>query len=286
MARTQALTPAQIAHYHDNGYLYPVQVLDSEQVATLRAAIDDHLAKRIRSERYELTDPVIVQRAADGTSLEYDESQASAEPTKLPFLFNLWKTDDRFRAVGLDRAIAGLAGQLLGTEDLLLFEDNVVVKTAGYGTLSWHQDSSYWPIATADAITVWIALDDVGPANGGLQVVPGSHRWEERLPVGFGDSQPLMQEFRPEQKPMPQDPAAEGHPVVTYEMKAGECGFHHPLLWHASTPNTSGRSRNAFILRYLPVGTIWLGNTRMPYEDVGCPPGEPLDGSHFPAVPR
>jgi hypothetical protein len=280
------LSPSQIAQYEEQGYLFPIRLLSDHQVATLRNAVAEHLAEKIRSERYELTDPVIVRRGVDGASLEYDESVYSKTPTKLPFLFNLWKYDERFRAIGLDRRIAHLAGQLLNTDDLLLFEDNVVVKTAGYGTLSWHQDYSYWPIATPNAITVWIALDDVGPGNGGLQVVPGSHRWEERLPVGFRDSQPLMQEFRPSLEPMPQEPAAEGHPVVTYEMKAGECGFHHPLLWHSSTPNTSDRPRNAFILRYLPVGTIWLGNSRMPYDDVGCPPGQPLDGTHFPAVPR
>jgi hypothetical protein len=280
------LTPSQTAQYEEQGYLFPIRVLSDQQVATLRTAVAEHLAEQTRSERYELTDPVIVRRGADGASLEYDESVYSKTPAKLPFLFNLWKYDERFRAVGLDQRIGHLAGQLLNTDDLLLFEDNVVVKTAGYGTLSWHQDYSYWPIATPTAITVWIALDAVGPDNGGMQVVPGSHRWEERLPVGFRDSQPLMQEFRPTLKPMPQDPAAEGHPVVTYEMKAGECGFHHPLLWHSSTPNTSDRPRNAFILRYLPVGTIWLGNSRMPYDDVGCAPGQPLDGTHFPAVPR
>lgn len=280
------LTSKQLQQYDEEGYLFPIRVLDAEEVAVLREAVEEHLSEKIQSERYELTDPVVVKRAADGATLEYDESANSEKPTTLPFLFNLWKSDDRFKRVGLDRRISDVARQLLRSDDLLLFEDNVVSKTPGYGTLSWHQDYSYWPIATPTAVTVWIALDDVGPDNGGMQVVPGSHKGEERLPVWFKDSTALMQEFRPELQPMPQDPAAAGLPVVQYTMRAGECGFHHPLVWHSSTPNTSNEARNAFILRYLPVGTVWLGNERMPYEDIGCRPGEPLHGAHFPAVPR
>ena len=38
------------------------------------------------------------------------------------------------------------------------------------GKLAWHQDYAYWPLATPGAVTCWIALDDVGAENGGMQV--------------------------------------------------------------------------------------------------------------------
>lgn len=280
------LSPEEIARYDEDGFLHPVRVLHESEAALLRSAVEEHLAGGISSERYELTDPVVIRRKEGSADLEYDESVTSAVPSTLPFLFNLWKSDERFRAVGLDRRISDVARQLLRADDLLLFEDNVVTKTAGYGTLSWHQDYSYWPIAQPRAVTVWIALSDVDRDNGGMQLVPGSHRGEERLPVWFKDSSALMADLRPGVKSMPHHPEAEGLPVVHYEMKAGECGFHHPMVWHSSTPNTSDEPRHAFILRYLPVGTIWLGNERMPYDDLGCAPGQPLDASHLPAVPR
>jgi ectoine hydroxylase-related dioxygenase (phytanoyl-CoA dioxygenase family) len=279
------LSPEEIARYDEEGFLHPIRVMSEDEAAQLRSAVEEHLSGQISSERYELTDPIVIRRKDGGSVLEYDETANSATPTDLPFLFNLWKSDERFRAVGLDRRVSDVARQLLRADDLLLFEDNVVTKTAGYGTLSWHQDYSYWPIAEPRAVTAWIALADVDIDNGGMQLVPGSHRGEERLPVWFKDSTALMEDLRPGVPPMTQDPGADGLPVVHYSMKAGECGFHHPLVWHSSSPNTSAEPRHAFILRYLPVGTIWLGNERMPYDDIGCAPGQPLDAGHLPHVP-
>jgi ectoine hydroxylase-related dioxygenase (phytanoyl-CoA dioxygenase family) len=279
------LSPEELARYDAEGYLYPIRVMSADEAADLRSAVEEHLSGRITSECYELTDPVVIRPRDGGKGLEYDESANSPDPTELPFLFNLWKTDERFRSVGLDRRITDVARQLLRANDILLFEDNVVTKTAGYGTLSWHQDYSYWPLAEPTAITVWIALEDTDINNGGLEVVPGSHRSEERLPVWFKDSTALMEDLRPGVRPMPQDPAADGMSVVHYSVRAGECGVHHPLLWHASAPNASALPRHAFILRYVPVGTIWLGDERMPYEDIDCESGSPLGPTHFPLVP-
>jgi len=282
------LSDDQLAQYHRDGYIFPIRALSEQQVADLRGAIDEHLSKKISSERYELTDPVVIRHVEqdDGRStLEYDEEAATEDPDTFPFLFNLWKYDERFRAVGFDTGLAGIAAQILGTRDLLLMEDNAVVKYPRTGTLPWHQDYSYWPLEKPNAVTVWIALDHVSAGNGAMQVVPGSHKWGERLPVSFGEARSFMHEERPGVPEITQDPAAEGHPVVTYELEPGECGFHSAMVWHASTPNSSDTLRAAFVLRYLASGTTWLGGVRFPYDDVGCKAGDPIGADHFPVVP-
>ena len=286
MTVAPVLTSDQLRSYQRDGYLFPIRVMTEDQAAELRAAIDEHLNNQLRSERYELTDPVVIRRVdRQGTSiLEYDEEDASTVPTTLPFLFNLWKYDERFRAAGRNQVLARIAAQILGSSDLLLMEDNAVVKNPHTGVLSWHQDYSYWPLASPAIATAWVALDHISVDNGGMQVVPGSHRWGEYLPVSFGDSSALMGDERPGVPELTQDPAADGYPVISYELGPGECGFHDPLLWHSSSPNSSDRPRVAFILRYLVSGTIWLGGVRMPYSDVGCLPGEPVGPEHFPVI--
>ena len=284
--RTKPLTRAEVRQYHNDGYLFPVRVLSDDQVVELREAIEDHLSGRIESAKYELTDPIRIRRVAGQggqVNFEYEDGEKS-EPHTFPFLFNLWKSDERVAKVGMDPFIAGMARQLLGAAEVLLMEDNAVVKAPHSKRLPWHQDYSYWPLAEPAAITVWIALDHITAANGAMQVIPGSHELGERLPVSFGDARSLMYDERPGVKEVPQDPGAHGHKVVTYELKPGECGFHSALVWHASTPNTSSSIRCAFILRYLASGTIWLGAARFPYDDVGCTIGEPIGGAHFPAV--
>jgi hypothetical protein len=284
--RTDPLTQAEIGHYHSEGYLAPLQLISEQAAAGLRSAMTGHLDGQVNSERYELTDPVVVRRtdAADGgPAYEYDESQASEQPHTLPFLFNMWKWDERFRQVAHDPVIAGIARQLLGAEKVLLMEDNGIIKNPRAKNVPWHQDYSYWPLAEATtAVTVWIALGRITPANGGMQVAPGTQRTSEHLPVGFARAEAFMTDRGlPE---IPQDPEADGHQVISYDLHAGQGGFHHPMVWHGSPPNEAGEPRYAFILRYVAAGSVWLGHERMPYDDIGCPVGGRLTEDHFPLV--
>ena len=85
-----------------------------------------------------------------------------------------------------------------------------------------------------------------------------------------------------------QTPEEAGLESVTYQLKAGECGFHHSLIWHASSANTSTNPRRGFVPRYVAGGTMWLGALRFPYnysdEELECAPGEPIHGPHFPTL--
>lgn len=284
--RITQLTTTEISQYNRDGYLFPVRVLSDDQVIELKRAIDDHLSGRIKSPTYELTDPIRFRRVTSPNGEVYFEYEGEQEsvPHTFGFLFNLWKFDSRFARVGTNPFIAGIARQLLGAEQVLLMEDNVVLKAPYSKRLPWHQDFSYWPLAEPTAITVWIALDHITAANGAMQVVPGSHRFGERLPVSFGDAKAFMKDERPGIQEVPQDPQSLGHEVISYDLKPGECGFHSALLWHGSSPNTHSRIRCAFVLRYLASGTIWLGAARFPYDDVGCPTGSPISNLHFPSV--
>ena len=45
----------------------------------------------------------------------------------------------------------------------------------------WHHDLTFWPVTGQQICSAWIALDPVDPANGGVEYVRGSHRWQERF---------------------------------------------------------------------------------------------------------
>jgi ectoine hydroxylase-related dioxygenase (phytanoyl-CoA dioxygenase family) len=290
--RTEPLSPEEIAAYKEQGFLFPVRVLDDDQVEEARAALDDHLEGRRDSQTYELTDPILAgdhgaPAVTSGVAVE-EKTEVEKKPHSVPFLFNLWERDERFWKIVSNPVIAGMARQLLGSDEVVLMEDGAVIKKPVVGgKLSWHQDYSYWPLMTPGAVTCWIALDDVGAENGGMQVAAGSHLLGERLPVEFGDGSSFLHSERPgvgEIVP----PEEAGLEVVGYELKAGEGAFHSALLWHASGPNTSENPRRGFIPRYVAGGTIWLGALRFPYnytdEELECGPGEPIHGPHFPRI--
>lgn len=294
--RTEPLTPEEIAQFHDRGFIFPIRILDDAQVEEAREALQDHLEGRRESQAYELTDPIIdhdkgtaaVGAGTAGTVVAEPETETKKQPHSVPFLFNLWERDERFWKIVSNPVIAGMARQLLGSSEVVLMEDGAVVKKPVVGgRLAWHQDYSYWPLATPGAVTCWIALDDVGAENGGMQVAVGSHKLGEKLPVEFGDGSSFMHDERPglgEVVP----PEEAGLDVAAYELKAGECGFHHALIWHASGPNTTQNPRRGFIPRYVAGGTMWLGALKFPYnytdEELECAPGEPIHGPHFPRI--
>ena len=64
--------------------------------------------------------------------------------------------------------------------DILCWTTNFFIKEANNpGFVSWHQDSTYWGLDPDDVVTAWVAFTDVTPANGYMQVIPGSHNVDQ-----------------------------------------------------------------------------------------------------------
>lgn len=286
--RRSLLTMGHLATYRRDGFVQPLDLCTETQVERLRSAVEDHLAGERETELYELTDPIKVGRRNDcdgSTTYEYLD-ETPAQPHTFPFLFNVWRWDERFRSIATDPILGEMARQILGCDEVLLMEDNVVTKAPRSGAVPWHQDLSYWPVSDASVVTAWIGLQHTDESNGAMVVAPGTHETVEHLPVAFADAAPFMEEHRPGVPRLPQNPEALGHQVLTYEVAPGQGGFHHPLVWHGSTPNLSDDSRHAYVVRYVASGTRWWGSSRIPYDDIGCRVGEPVTSEHLPSVAR
>lgn len=279
------LNDGQINDYDRDGFIAPLDLLNANEASAVRRKVLEHLSGSYKTGIYELTDEIRIKQVSPDHEIPnyaYEVDEGEVKLHTFPFIFNLWKTDKRFLDFGKAEKFAAIARQLLRTDNVLLFEDNVVIKAPHSKYLPWHQDYSYWPIGEPSALTFWFALDDISHANGAMELAVGSHRLGERLPVAFGSEKPFMTEARPGVLPVPQNPAAEGHQVHTYDFRPGQCGIHHGLTWHGSTANTSDKARFAMVLRYIAEGTLWLGDQRMPYDEIGVKSGTRLTREHFP----
>jgi hypothetical protein len=150
----------------------------------------------------------------------------------------------------LSTALASVVGQQMGLHLCL----TGWVST----TRNWHQDGYLNPPAVGDRYAaVWIALDDIDPASGPFQYVPGSHRW-------FRITQPRIGRFVDLQDPLwpshseqvltdflEGEIAARGAEVVTYVPKRGDVLIWHPRLVHrGSLPADPTAKRPTLICHY------------------------------------
>lgn len=279
--RTSPLTGDEILEFSQRGMLRPGKVFTETEVEMFREAIQRARERADETPEYDLLDP----------ELWPEDDKPPPEPGKtVGFLFNLWMVDNDYRQIAFNPILARWAAQLIGSRQVRVLEDNALYKEPGVGgSLQWHQDFPYWPLAQPNAITAWVALDDVDETNGAMRMAAGSHLTGETLPGNFSTGTTYLADKRAPTVKAIQDPTELGWEVETITARKGEVSFHHPLMWHASGPNTSDRPRRAAIVRYVGDGTIWLGSERYEYnyadDEVGIAIGDPLGGKYFPVVP-
>jgi ectoine hydroxylase-related dioxygenase (phytanoyl-CoA dioxygenase family) len=108
-----------------------------------------------------------------------------------------------------------------------------------------HQDNIFLQAHPETCIAAWIAIDDCDGENGGLRVVPGSHRYEIICP----DEADPDESFTSTEITLP-----EGMSTVQTELAAGDILFFHGSMVHGSGPNRStDRFRRSLIFHYVPV---------------------------------
>ncbi|WP_344093889.1 phytanoyl-CoA dioxygenase family protein [Microbacterium deminutum] len=108
-----------------------------------------------------------------------------------------------------------------------------------------HQDNIFLQAHPETCIAAWIAIDDCDAENGGLRIVPDSHRYEIVCP----DEADPEESFTSTAITLP-----EGMSTVQTELAAGDVLFFHGSLVHGSGPNRSAdRFRRSLILHYVPV---------------------------------
>lgn len=263
IAGSEFLEPQQIDEFHRSGFLEGIDVLTAPQVEALLARLTS-IGENLESH---------------GELLHEVEAAWLARPDEVVLHFlGAWRIDELFHDLVFHRSATVPCAQLLDTPRLRFWHDQVFWKPPRHpGVVPWHQDYSYWTRTGPPAhITLFIALDDMGPENGGLEYVPGSHRWPLLPLQDFGgDLDAVRDHLTPDQ-------AAEFRPHALH-LRAGQASIHHSHLVHGSRGNPSDRPRRAIVLNYMADGTRVLDGERPLLEGVEpLPTGARVDGPMFP----
>ncbi len=169
--------------------------------------------------------------------------------------------------------------------DIALFASHYICKPPRSGQpVLWHQDAAFWPLEPMDVVTLWVAVDHSTPENGGLRVIPGSHRRElHELRVNTAVESVLGSESAID---------VDESQAVDVVLAPGDVEVHHPRILHASSANTSARRRCGLTIRYIPTSTR-ITSELQPYPSALLLRGEPgvnqyqpwpayVPGRHYP----
>ena len=148
--------------YFDQGYVVKEGAIDPVWIDRLSAA----LARLVDGTR-------TLTKSDQTYDLEPTHSSDNPRLRRIAYLDDL---DPAFWEFCKDSPLADLAADLLGP-NVRFRECLINFKWAGGGQeVKWHQDFPFYPLTNTSVAQFLVCLNDVGPEQGPLQVVPGSHK--------------------------------------------------------------------------------------------------------------
>ncbi|MEM8737189.1 MAG: phytanoyl-CoA dioxygenase family protein [Planctomycetota bacterium] len=213
------LTDSEIKFYQDEGYLYLGGLVRDEALAQLRQDVMEVMEKHL------------------GLSAS-DLGQATSSADKLRQSSQYLK-DSALNELINGEAIKSVAAQLIGGDAHVYLPFTAVKSGGGGGQFHFHQDNNYTRVEPAmGAINIWVALVDMSPENGCLQIVPRSHR-DGLLESRKSDDGDFHRQL--EVDPMT---------CLPIRMRAGDAVAFTRITVHGSGPNNTDQPRVAYALQY------------------------------------
>jgi ectoine hydroxylase-related dioxygenase (phytanoyl-CoA dioxygenase family) len=222
--------------------LYPVTEEESRQYQRDGQILLRGLASRAEIAAYRPE----IQRTLRDVS-ERKEAQGRIEDYSSLFVqvTNVWRLNDLLRRFVLAKRFAGAAARLMGVPRVRLYHDQALFKPAGGKPTPWHQDQFYWPLETAQTISLWMPLIDLTKEMGTMIFANGSHREGPLVPVSISEESDrrfrvILEERR--------------YLLASYDVGAGDATFHSGWTAHAAHANTSGATREVLTVIYYADG--------------------------------
>lgn len=217
--------------------------------------LPSNLLNGFQRDGYVCVDPLVDQKTIDRLSSEIERFvrevvpempssrvyyEDKSDPSTLKQLQKMFEYDEFFRTLIESGPMRQIAETVL-QDDVVPVNLQYFNKPAGVGKATPpHQDGYYFHLTPCEAVTGWLALEEVDHENGCIHYVRGSHKEEEFRPHGqtgvLGFSQGIT-DFGTE---------ADRQGEVSFPGGPGTFLMHHAKTIHwAGANNSSNRSRRA-----------------------------------------
>jgi ectoine hydroxylase-related dioxygenase (phytanoyl-CoA dioxygenase family) len=199
-----------------------------------------------------------------------------------------WPRIAEFNEFMFHSPAAEIAGFLMGSRQVQIFHDHVLVKEPGTPkSTPWHQDMPYYCVDGMQTASFWLPLDPVSPENA-LRLVLGSHLWPKLLrPKKWAGGE----DFYADESAFMDLPEVEngGYAILEPTLDPGDAIVFNYRTVHGARGNSGAGRRRAFSARFLGDDARFIqrpGRTSPPYPGIGQSNGERLREDWFPTVWR
>lgn len=207
---TRLLTEDQIATYHRDGFLSPVDIYSEDEAAELRAALED------------------AERRWPGVMSGAGRNGAHM----------ILKCLDE---ITHDARILDAVEDLIGPDIMVCGSVLFIKEPNDPGFVSWHQDAKYMGFEPFDGVTAWLALSESNPTSGCMRMLPGTHDEIRTHEDTYGEQNILTRGQAIE--------GVDETAAVDLVLRPGQLSFHHPNVIHGSRPNRGGDRRIGFVIQ-------------------------------------
>ena len=254
-----------LADYERHGAVVVRQVLNPEEVSMVTAAIEANLNDLSPRAKRASTDD-------DGSFIED---------------FCSWQRVPEVEQVVRLPVLSQLAAELMGSQQVRLFHDHMLVKEPGTSQRTpWHHDIPYYNVEGRRNVSMWIPVDPV-PRAVSLEFLAGSHHGPWYMPRTFLDEQA---KWFPEGS-LSELPVIEGDDprVIGWELDPGDVVCFHMQTLHTAAGNPGPHRRRVLSLRFLGDDMVhaprqWATSPEFPGLASRLPAGAEMNDPLFPLL--
>lgn len=241
------LTEQQIEHFVQFGYVILPGAASAAEVENLRHVTEAELATRNKPFELEAD----VQYAGAPLSREAEGGQTIRR------LLHAYNRQTAYTDWANKPLITEAIKSLLGTRGLFISPNHhncIMTKQPAFSSkTSWHRDTRYWNFTNKYLINSWLALGDEKAENGGMLILPGSHRWD--VDTNALDEAQFLIEDHPSN-------IARLTLAKQVDLNAGDCLLFSAHCFHAAGANLTDKRKFSLVYTYHGDTTQSLPNTR------------------------
>ena len=246
------LSAQQLQQFLDDGYLIERGLASAELVASMNCIVDESVKPALAPVEYE----------ADVHYPGAPESKWAPGGQTPRRLLNAYTRASVFREWANCDPVVSRLRQMLNSERVMVSQNHhncVMTKHPGYSSItSWHQDIRYWSFDHPELVNVWLALGPEHPDNGGLLLIPGSHKLS--LERGRFDASLFLRTDLESNREL----IARAVPA---ELEAGDTLFFHCRSFHAAGQNEASMVKKSLVYTYHSESNRSIPETRSAVHD-------------------